>query len=125
MKNNPDWKQIKHFKKYEFDCKCGCGLNNIDFLLAKSLNTARTIANVPFKINSACRCENHNASIGGSPTSSHKVGLAVDIHCIDSSTRHKILKALYFLGFTRIGIYKTFIHVDIDKSKSNQVTWYN
>ena len=57
------------------------------------------------------------------PTSSHIKGLAVDIKAKDSKTRGLILDALRYVGFTRIGISKTFIHVDLDYDKSQNVTW--
>ena len=50
-------------------------------------------------------------------------GLAVDISCNSSRDRSIILTALIDSGFTRIGIGKTFIHVDLDKSKSQNVIW--
>ena len=113
-----------HFEKWEFACKCGCGTNIISNTLVNKLDVARAISGVGFKINSGCRCENHNRSVGGSSTSSHKKGFAVDIKAEDSATRFRILKALIAVGFNRIGIYKTFIHVDIDPDKPSYLTWY-
>ena len=55
-----DWSDINYFKDYEFTCKCGCGLNNISEELVFNLDEARDISQIPFKINSACRCEKHN-----------------------------------------------------------------
>ena len=107
----------KYFQPSEFDCKCGCGKNNIDPGLVAMLDEARGIAGFPFVINSGCRCDAHNAAVGGSVTSSHLVGLAVDIKCLNSHTRYKLIAALETAGFTRFGIAKTFIHTDIDKAK--------
>lgn len=60
-----DWSKVKHFKESEFTCNCGCGLNNINDVVVQMLDTARELAQVPFKINSACRCEKHNKMVGG------------------------------------------------------------
>jgi len=118
------WKSIKHFKKSEFTCKCGCGLNNINKDLVLLLDMARDEANIPFIINSATRCHSHNEKIKGSPTSSHLYGLAVDIKVSDDMQRYYILSKLVKIGFKRLGVYKDFIHCDIDTEKSQNVIWY-
>lgn len=113
----------KYFKQEEFTCKCGCGGCDISQNLVNKLNTVREILGKPIKINSGFRCEDHNRKIGGSATSSHLRGLAVDIRANESSYRHELLKVLYFVGFNRIGIDETFIHVDIDDLKPQKVTF--
>lgn len=86
------------------------------------LDEAREIAGIPFIINSAYRSPEHPLSIKN-PSSSHIKGLAVDIKATDSKTRFKIVKALVTVGFTRIGIADTFIHVDLDLDKTQNVIW--
>jgi len=83
------------------------------------------IAKVPFKINSGYRCPLHNKNVGGVSNSSHMniPCNAADIATKDSSTRYKILEALYEVGFTRVGIGETFVHCDTDKLKSQRVCW--
>ena len=114
------WSEIVFFKKDDFSCSC-CGKNFINLKLVMMLNLARIIAGIPFIINSACRCEKHNFNVGGSDTSSHKKGLAVDIRCTNAVNRFIIISALMRVGFTRILIYKNFIHVDIDSSKPQSI----
>lgn len=116
-----DWKTIKHFKKEEFTCKCGCGLNNINQTLVLMLDDSRGSANMPFKINSACRCESHNKKIGGVKDSAHVKGLAVDISIPSNGARFAILSALLNVGFLRVLVYPTFIHVDLDLDKPNPI----
>lgn len=118
------WDKIKHFKKSEFACNCGCGFNIINHDLVKKLDLARDLACVPFVITSGCRCSSYNNLVGGSHTSSHLLGLAVDIDVIDSHARYSILVALLGVRISRIGIYREFIHADIDIDKSNRVIWY-
>ena len=89
--------------------------------LAK-LDEARECAGIPFVINSAYRSPTHPLSIKN-PTSSHIKGLAVDIRCNTSRNRFIILDSLIAVGFNRIGIADSFIHVDLDLSKSDNVTW--
>ena len=103
----------KYFKEIEDNM-------NKEFLFV--LDEAREIAKIPFFINSAYRSPTHPESIKN-PTSSHIKGLAVDIKATDSTTRFKIIEALLSVGFTRIGIADTFIHVDLDFDKSQDVIW--
>lgn len=92
-----------------------------EFLL--KLDRAREVAQIPFKINSAWRSAEKNKEVGGKPNSSHLKGLAVDISVTDSRSRFIIFKALMQVGFHRIGVAKTFIHVDDDKNKDPEVVW--
>ena len=116
--------RLNYFEPQEFECKCGCGKNNMNEEFTKLLDLARSRAGVPFRINSASRCSKHNSSIGGSPSSSHKLGLSVDIQAEDSMTRFKIVEALLKVGIRRIGIYEKFIHADVDYDKHQGVMWY-
>jgi zinc D-Ala-D-Ala carboxypeptidase len=120
--------QSKYFKEYEWECQCDCGESHVRASSLLKLDDARGIAGIPFLINSGCRCELHNLRIGGSPTSSHiasedKPSCAFDIAVPNSHARYVILSALIKAGFTRIGIAKTFIHVDDDETKPPHVTW--
>ena len=103
----------KYFKEIETNMN-----NNLLFVL----DEAREFAGIPFVINSAYRSPTHPESIKN-PTSSHIKGLAVDIKATDSTTRFKIIEALISVGFTRIGIADTFIHVDLDFDKTQDVIW--
>jgi len=116
--------ELRYFEAWEFDSPdmMGSGqMMNEDFL--KKLDEARHKAGVSFSINSGYRTKAHNASVGGKPDSSHTKGLACDIHAATSRKRFLILEALISVGFHRIGIAKTFIHVDDDKEKPKQLAW--
>lgn len=96
--------------------------DNMDEEFLERLDQARAFADIPFIINSAYRSPNHPLSIKN-PTSSHIKGLAVDIKATDNATRFKIIDALLFVGFKRIGIADTFIHVDMDYDKRQEIIW--
>jgi uncharacterized protein YcbK (DUF882 family) len=84
---------------------------------------ARDYAGIAFKINSGYRTIAHNKRVGGVANSPHLGGYAADIHCVDDASRWVIVNALIQAGFTRIGIAKTFIHVDNDPSKNEYRIW--
>ena len=104
----------KYFKNNEL---------NMDEEFLQRLDEAREYAGIPFIINSAWRSKEDNKRVGGKPNSSHLKGLAVDIKATSSRQRGLILDALRSVGFSRIGIAKTFIHVDLDFDKDQDVTW--
>lgn len=112
----------KNFSIKEFACGCGCGLSDINNYLVTLLQKARDIHPTPIRITSGIRCPQHNRNVGGSESSSHLAGLAVDIACPNSRTRYTLLKALVE-HFERIGIADNFIHVDIDPAKVVEVAW--
>lgn len=87
------------------------------------LDDARDIAGVPFIINSGFRTEGHNRAVGGKETSSHLTGWAADIRATTSNRRYLVIAALCEVGFTRIGVADTFVHVDLDPSKAQNVMW--
>lgn len=115
---------LKHFSINEFDSpdlpNSGLNMDN-DFL--QMLDMAREIANIPFKINSGYRTKEHNKKVGGKSDSSHLVGKAVDIAYSNSRDRWIIITALQEAGFNRLGIAKTFVHVDNDQTKAPNVIW--
>lgn len=115
---------MRYFTVQEFNCKCGCGGGEkIDSLLLYLLSKARELANVPFVITSGYRCEEYNKKVGGVGESAHTKGLAVDIAVVSGSARFAILQAAIIVGFTRIGIGKGFIHLDVDEKKPQRMAW--
>ena len=111
-----------YFTAREEQCPC-CGSGGLAPDFRDKLNKARQIADVPFILTSAFRCAARNAEVGGAETSSHLAGLAVDIKCSDSRSRWILIDALKQAGFNRIGVGKTFIHVDDDLTKPQGVVW--
>lgn len=83
---------------------------NENFLL--KLDKCRSLAGVPFRLNSAYRSKWHERLRGRSGNSMHTKGRAVDIACSDVIARYKILAAAAVVGFNGVGIYKNFIHLD-------------
>ena len=112
-----------HFKTREFVMGGENVFDKMDGLFLEMLDDARDIAGIPFRITSSFRTPEYNAKIGGSKNSAHLRGKAVDIACDNSGERWQIVSALLKVGFRRIGIGKTFIHVDLDDSLPQNVIW--
>jgi len=90
---------MNYFTYKEFDSPDMPGSGSLmseDFL--DMLDEVRDKFGKPIVINSGYRTEEHNAAVGGKPK-------------------------LQETGFQRIGVADTFIHVDLDFDKSQQVMW--
>jgi len=124
----------KNFKKSEFDCKCGCNMPD-DVLanitkLASQLQYIRDNVALPITINSGYRCEAHNSSdaVKGSKNSQHLLGKAVDIvingldPVLDTYDYLDDLMRTGEILQGGLGMYKTFTHYDIRKTKAR---WNN
>ena len=121
--------KFKNFTYDEFDSPLQEGSGQLmsnEFL--SMLDHARDLAGVPFKITSGYRVEAdidrlRKQGYKVSLTSSHLKGVAADIACTNSQDRFNIIDALLSVGFSRIGIADTFIHVDIDIDKPLFSIW--
>lgn len=92
--------------------------------LLAMLDDMRYRAGIPIVLSSGYRCVSYNKKILGVPGSSHCKGLAMDICCSDSEHCYIYLRAALAAGFTRIGIGKGFMHLDIDPDKVQNRIWY-
>ena len=77
------------------------------------MDDIRRKAGIPLVINCAYRSQAYDKKKGRSGNSAHTYGLAVDFRANTSATRYKIVKAALECGVTRIGIGKTFVHIDM------------
>ena len=119
----------KNFKLKEFECKCGCNMplevyENI-IKLASQLQFLRDYTGRPITINSAYRCPEHNAKVGGSKTSQHLLGKAADItiQSLKPAEVYALIEELIDMGHMLqggLGLYeeKGFVHMDIRKTKA-------
>lgn len=109
----------KNFTVKEFACSDGTDTVFISLALVNLLQKIRDHFGKAVIINSAYRTEAHNKSIGGATYSQHKYGLAADIH-INGVTPKEIASYVETLmpSSGGIGIYKSFVHVDVRQVKS-------
>ncbi len=89
----------------------------LDENLITLLDDARDIAGIDFIITSGKRTIEEEKALNGVLDSAHLTGMAADLRCKSSWERMRIVKALIQAGIPRIGISKTHIHADIDKTK--------
>ena len=115
--------ELPNFSEHEFDCRCGCGLNNIKPELLAKLQECRARAGIPFVITSGSRCPGYNKFVGGVDNSEHLTGEAVDIKTMDGNSRFKVLREAFEVGFNRIGIGANFIHLGIGENLSQEIIW--
>ena len=95
----------------------------LDLKLVAMLDEARDIAGVPFVITSGKRTEAENSGAQGVKNSAHIRGLAVDLQCLDATSRFFMLVGLIQAGFRRVGCYDRHLHADCDESLPQNVTW--
>lgn len=114
----------RYFSDKEFkNCSPSCSINDMDKEFMDKLDILREKAGIPLVITSAYRSKEWDLSKGRSGNGAHTKGVAVDIRCNNSHNRFLILKAALEIGFKRIGIANTFIHVDDDSSLPQEVIW--
>jgi len=109
-----------NFSGKEMSCPC-CGAVDMNDSFMRLLQLVRLEFGQPMTVNSGYRCVRHNHGVGGSSTSSHLTGLAADIGVANSSDRFKLVEAAQKVGIKRIGVAKSFIHLDADPGKPDEV----
>lgn len=104
----------EHFSRKEFECPCGCGYSDVDMQLVELLEGVRKALGRQIKVTSGCRCETHNANVGGSQNSQHLKGKAADIQ-IDGLPPYMAYKHFDDKFPNRLGVgrYSAHIHVDV------------
>lgn len=108
-----DWKNVRYFRKLEFECTCGCGRADMDPQLIIMLDALRERYGKPLIITSGFRCENHPAEASKLKPGSHAQGTAVDIKTTTGHQKYQIKHLAYSMGFVGIGDGNTFTHLDV------------
>lgn len=134
MKNRATNQLTRNFNKTEFACKCGCGFVEIDPSLVAQIQRFRdflwisTGTEIPITVTCGCRCEKHNADVGGTPHSFHMAGMAADIFFsripVLAGGRIAYLAVRFgILELGAIGVYpdRKFMHLDIRPQDKNLV----
>lgn len=113
--------ELKYFSPSEFTLLGEVVFDRMQPEFLALLDECRERAGVPFKITSSYRTPEHNARVGGSPTSMHLKGRAVDIACSSGRVRARIMHAALGLGLT-VGVMKNALHLD-DRSTDSPIVF--
>ena len=87
----------------------------------EKLDKLRHACNFPFNITSGYRDPSHPIEARKAKAGTHAQGIACDIAVSGGAERYIIVREALKLGFTGIGVAKTFIHVDI--RETTPVMW--
>ena len=120
--NKEDLKKL--FELNFSSCVPACTIDQLNPHLVERLIMAQKMCGEQFIITSAYRSQAWERSKGRKGTSSHCKGLAVDVSAINSHLRFKILAGCILSGIPRLGIGKTFIHLDIDETKAHPIVFH-
>ena len=115
----------KYFSPAEFKaCTPSCDISRMDAGFLALLDEVREAAGIPLVLNSAYRSRDWELAHERSGNSAHTRGKAVDIRCNTSQNRYRILAAAIECGVPRIGVGKTYIHLDNDPTLPQGVIWH-
>ena len=92
-------------------CSC-CKAQGMSPAFLDLMDQIRDAVGEPLTVTSGYRCPTHNASVSSTgATGPHTTGRAIDIKA-DSRLRFLLIQEALKQGITRIGVAKTFIHLD-------------
>ena len=103
--------EFKYFLRNEFKCS-ETGNNEIQDEFIHALDKLREECGFPFAITSGYRDPSHSAEIKKERPGQHTLGIAADIAVAGGAQRFMIVSKALELGFSGIGVAKTFVHVD-------------
>lgn len=119
LKQHGGDKLSANFAVREFRCLDGSDIILIDDTLVVLLQGIRDHFTAAVTINSAYRTASHNTKVGGSKASQHLLGTAADITVKGVPHIEVAQYAEYLLGGGGgIGLYNTFVHVDVREKRS-------
>jgi uncharacterized protein YcbK (DUF882 family) len=91
---------------------------NIKLIIMLEQLRAR-LCDKPITVTSGYRCLKHNAAVGGINNSQHLLGNASDI-VIAGVPPGQVAAVAKEIGFTGVGLYTTFSHVDVRNGSSTR-----
>ena len=106
---------MRYFSLPEFQCS-HTGYVHMDDMFLAMLDKLRSMCGFPFQITSGYRDPSHPVEMAkplerrGKGT--HCLGIAADIAVSGGTQRYNIIHQAIKLGFSGIGVAKSFIHVD-------------
>ena len=121
-----------NFARREFACRCGCGFDTIDMRIVNIAQALRTRLGIPVRVTSGCRCERHNARVGGVRNSTHVLSFACDLASnVGSQRMFETMRQLHNeglipdLAYCLRYIRKNIIHIDCGHRRNNMFATTN
>ena len=123
-----DFPITENFRGVELEChgeNCCGGAVIVRDALAKALQALRYVLGKPFSPTCGYRCPKHNAEVGGSATSDHLTGHAVDIPVPEGWEAEAFARQCLKAGFLRAGYYnkRGFVHATIARREGLPRIW--
>lgn len=113
--NRLNWDMYPNFKEEEFRCS-ETGENEMQARFLEMLQVLRTKYGKPMTITSGYRSPNHSIEKRKVRPGTHSQGVAADIYCTGLD-KYRLVKLAFELGFTGIGIDKSFVHLDVSRER--------
>lgn len=125
------WDELEFFQKKEFDCRCGCGRNEMDPDFLKKLDDLRRRLGFPLVVTSGYRCPDHNESVSTTGRDGpHTTGRAVDFGIMGYKAKRLLTQASLGGWMTGLGVNqkgphnKRFIHLDdLESERTRPNVW--
>lgn len=110
----------KYFKPEEKTGSLGHTISELEPTFVDKLDILREKCGFSFVGNSGYRTILENTQVGGVKNSAHTRRIAMDISCTDATKRIIIAGEAYIMGFTGIGVAKTYVHLEWDVLKEKE-----
>lgn len=112
------WKEIRHFRRAEFACKCGtCGgfPAEMEEKLVRLADNVREHFGGLVIVSSGVRCPIHNLAVGGVANSRHLTGKAMDFSVAGKSAGEVLAYVRKLEGVRyAYAIDRSYIHMDVE-----------
>lgn len=102
---------MRYFKTSDFDCQ-ETGNNEMSKEFLCKLDDLRHACGFPFYVTSGYRDPTHSIEARKSKAGMHSKGIAADIKINNGAEGYTLVSEAMKMGFTGVGVAKTFIHVD-------------
>lgn len=119
VQEEPDWwKDIRHFRREEFACKCGRYCDGwpgeMSEILVRAADRLRAHFGAAVTVSSGLRCPKHNANVGGASASRHMTGRAMDFRVAGKTSAQVLeyVKAQPELRYA-YAIDSQYVHMDV------------
>jgi len=104
--------RYQYFRTEDFNCQ-ETGENQMKPIFIHKLDTLREACGFPFIVTSGFRSPTHSIEKRKEKAGTHAQGIAADIKVSNGTQMYKIVQKAIELGFTGIGVHRSFVHVDI------------